>query len=123
MSWLDKVKQGAGQAKTIASQAAERAKDEAKELSLKRQIGSEEEALGRVAVGLVERGELSHAELTPGVERVKALRAELDEIRAGQGGGADGGEDAAPEASARGAQPPGSPGAESTAGTPPPSSS
>ena len=124
MSWLDKVKQGAEQAKTIASQAAERAKDEAKELGLKRQIGSEEEALGRVAVGLVERGELTHAELTPGVERIKALRAQLDDLRSGQGDGAADGENAAPEASAAGAEATGSQSTADAEGTaPPPASS
>jgi hypothetical protein len=79
---LDKVKQGAEQAKTMATQAAERAKDEAKELNLKRQINNEKEALGSIVVGLVERGELSHAELGPGVERIKALRAELEAVQA-----------------------------------------
>jgi hypothetical protein len=80
---LDKVKQGAEQAKTMATQAAERAKDEAKELNLKRQINNEKEALGSIVVGLVERGELTHAELGPGVERIKALRAELEAVQAG----------------------------------------
>jgi hypothetical protein len=80
---LDKVKQGAEQAKTMATQAAERAKDEAKELNLKRQINNELEALGSIAVGLVDRGEVSHAELGPGVDRIKALRAELEAVKEG----------------------------------------
>ena len=50
MGIVDKVKQGAGQAMTMASQAAERAKDEAKELNLKRQISNEEQRLGSIAI-------------------------------------------------------------------------
>lgn len=84
MGIVDKLKQGAEQAKTMAAQAAERAKEEARELNLKRQINNEEEQLGSIVVGLVERGEVSHAELQPGVERIKALRAELEALRAGQ---------------------------------------
>jgi hypothetical protein len=81
MGILDKVKQGAGQAMTMASQAAERAKEEAKELNLKRQISNEEQQLGSIAVGLIERGEISHAELGPSVDRIRALRAELEAIQ------------------------------------------
>ena len=81
MGFLDKVKHGAEQAKTMAASAAERAKDEAKELNLKRQINNEEEQLGSVVFGLVERGELTHAELTPGVDRIRALRAELEAVQ------------------------------------------
>jgi hypothetical protein len=120
MGFLDKVKQGAEQAKTMASHAAERAKEEAKELNLKRQISNEEEALGRVVFGLVERGELSHAEVTPGVERIRALRAELEEIQTGQGGAVDG-ENAAPSASDA-APASGESAGSPAAGTPPPGS-
>jgi hypothetical protein len=81
MGILDKVKQGAEQAKTMATQAAERAKEEAKELNLKRQINNEEQQLGATAVNLAERGEISHAEIGPSIERIKALRAELEEIQ------------------------------------------
>src|SRR5262245_46565384 len=78
MGIVDKLKVGAGQAKTLAVNAAERAKDEAKEINLKRQVSNEEQQLGSIVVQLVERGEVSHAELAPGVERVKALRAEVE---------------------------------------------
>jgi len=86
MGIVDKLKVGAEQAKTLAVHAAERAKDEAKDLNIKRQINNEEGQLGSIVVQLFERGELSHAELGPGVERIKALRAELE---AKQGGEAD----------------------------------
>lgn len=78
MGIVDKLKLGAEQAKTLAVSAAERAKDEAKDLNLKRQISNEEQQLGSIVVQLVDRGEISHAELGPGVERVKALRAEVE---------------------------------------------
>ena len=84
MGIVDKVKQGAGQAMTMASQAAERAKDEAKELNLKRQISNEEQRLGSIAIRLVEREEISHAELAPSVDRIGALRAELEALQRGQ---------------------------------------
>ena len=84
MGIVDKVKQGAGQAMTMASQAAERAKDEAKELNLKRQISNEEQRLGSIAIRLVEREEISHAELAPSVDRIGALRAELEALQHGQ---------------------------------------
>src|SRR5688572_13344548 len=84
MGIVDKVKQGAGQAMTMASQAAERAKDEAKELNLKRQISNEEQRLGSIAIRLVEREEISHAELAPSVDRISALRAELEALQRGQ---------------------------------------
>ncbi len=84
MGIVDKVKQGAGQAMTMASQAAERAKDEAKELNLKRQISNEEQRLGSIAIRLVEREEITHAELAPSVDRISALRAELEALQRGQ---------------------------------------
>ena len=65
MGIVDKVKQGAGQAMTMASQAAERAKDEAKELNLKRQISNEEQRLGSIAIRLVEREEISTRSSAP----------------------------------------------------------
>jgi len=79
---LDKLKEGAGQAKDYAQQAAEKAKDEAKELQLKRQLGSELEELGRVTFDLVQRGELTHGDLAAGVQRVTDIKAQLAELAA-----------------------------------------
>lgn len=73
MGLLDKVKAG-------AEQAAAKAKEEAKELQTKRELGQAYGELGRTAFDLVERGELSHAELTAGVERIRVLRAQLEEL-------------------------------------------
>jgi chromosome segregation ATPase len=82
VGFLDKLKEGAGQAKELAQQAAERAKEEAKELQLKRQLSNEYEALGREVFSLVESGEVTHAKLTPGVQRISDLAAELAALEA-----------------------------------------
>jgi hypothetical protein len=91
MGFLDKIKEGAGTAKDMAAAAAERAKEEAKELNLKRQIGNEQEALGAKAFELVESGAISHPDLAPGVERIRGLKAELEGIQAAQAAGSTGG--------------------------------
>jgi hypothetical protein len=93
---LDKLKEGAGQAKDMAVQAAERAKDEAKELNLKRQVNNEEEALGAKVFELVERGELTHADLTAGVEKIRSLKAEIEALAAEQASGSDSESESAP---------------------------
>lgn len=87
MGLLDRLKEGAGQAKELAQQAAERAKEEAKELQLKRQLAGEYEALGQEAFELVQGGELAHARLGPGVERIRNLKAELAALESGGEGG------------------------------------
>ena len=78
MGFLDKLKEGAGQAKDMAVAAAERAKDEAKELNLKRQIANEQEALGAKAFELAEQGAIAHAELEPHLGKLRELTAELE---------------------------------------------
>ncbi len=84
MGLLDKLKEGADQAMGLAGQAVDRARDEAKELSLKRQLGSAQEDLGRIALELVEEGALTHPKLAPAVDRVRALREELAAVSAGR---------------------------------------
>jgi len=88
MGFLDKVKSG-------AEQAAAKAKEEAKELQTKRELGQVYDEFGKAAYELVARGEISHAELEAGAERIRSLRARLEEL---QGGGAE----AAPAAAAAG---------------------
>jgi hypothetical protein len=87
MGLLDKAKamagQAATQAKELAGEAAEKAKQEAKELQLKRELGQVHEELGRTTFDLVESGALTHPELGPTVERIRALRAQLSELQAG----------------------------------------
>ena len=78
MGFLDKAK-AAGQS------AVAKGKEEAKELQTKREIGQAYDELGKVAYDLVERGEISHAELTGGADRIRALKAQLEEL---SGGGA-----------------------------------
>jgi len=82
VGFLDKLKEGAEQAKEMAGQAVDRAKEEARELNLKRQIANAEEELGRAAFNLVESGEVTHAKLTPGVQRISDLAAELAALEA-----------------------------------------
>src|SRR3972149_7005437 len=93
MGFLDKVKSG-------AEQVAAKTKEEAKELQTKRELGQAYDEFGKAAYELVARGEISHAELEAGAERIRSLRARLEELA---GGGAGKGS-AAPRA---GARPPG----------------
>ena len=83
MGLLDKLKAGAEQAKEIASEGVEKAKQEAKELQLRREIGQAEAELGRTAFDLAEKGVLTHAEVAPGVERIRSLKAELAAVERG----------------------------------------
>ena len=71
MSLLDKVKAG-------AEQAAARAREEFEELQTKRELGQAYDELGKKAFELADGGALSHAQLTPFVERIRTLKAELE---------------------------------------------
>jgi hypothetical protein len=84
MGLLDRLKEGADQAMGLAGQAVDRARDEAKDLNLKRQLGSAQEDLGRITFELVEEGAVSHPKLTPAVERIRALREESAAVNAGR---------------------------------------
>lgn len=75
MSLLDKVKAG-------ATQAAARAKEELDELQTKRELGQAYGDLGKKAFELVESGAVTHPELTPLVEKARALKAELEAAEA-----------------------------------------
>jgi hypothetical protein len=77
MGFLDKVKQG-------AEQAAARAKDTASDLQTKRELGQAYGELGETAFELASAGELSHPRLVPIVDRIRSLKASLEE----EGGGA-----------------------------------
>ena len=72
MGFLDK-------AKAAAEQAASRAKETAGDLQAKRELGQAYDELGHKAFELVETGGLSSAELDPLVERVRTLKAQLEE--------------------------------------------
>jgi hypothetical protein len=72
MGFLDK-------AKAAAEQAATRAKETAGELQTKRELGQAYDELGRATFTLVEAGEVSSSALDPIVERIRALKAQLEQ--------------------------------------------
>jgi hypothetical protein len=80
MGFLDKAKEVAEQAKGLAGEAAERAKQEAKELQLKRELGQAHEELGKVAFELAETGAIAHPELDPTVGRIRRIRSDIAEL-------------------------------------------
>ncbi len=71
MGLLDKVKAG-------AEQAAAKAREEMQELQTKRELGQTYSDLGRKAFELADRGEISHAEISDLVERIRSLTAQLE---------------------------------------------
>ena len=75
MGFLDK-------AMAAAEQAAMKAKGTAEELQTKRELGQAYGDLGRKAFELVDAGQLSSPELDTLVERVRTLKAELEERQA-----------------------------------------
>jgi uncharacterized coiled-coil DUF342 family protein len=72
MGFLDK-------AKAAAEQAATRAKETADELYTKRELGQAYDELGRKTYELVEAGQISASALDPLVERIRTLKAQLDQ--------------------------------------------
>ena len=72
MGFLDK-------AKAAAEQAASKAKETAGELQTKRELSQAYDELGRKTFDLVESGEVSSTTLDPLVERIRSLKAQLDE--------------------------------------------
>ena len=66
-------------AKAAAEQAAAKAKDTAGELQTKRELGQAYNELGRKAYELTESGEVVTPQLDPLVERIRALKAQLEE--------------------------------------------
>ncbi len=77
MSFLDKVKAGV---KSGAEQAATRAQAEIERLQAKRDLQQAYAELGEKALELADRGELSHAELQPAIDRAHAAKSDLDAI-------------------------------------------
>jgi hypothetical protein len=71
MGFLDK-------AKAAAEQAASKAKETAGEMQTKRELGQAYDELGRKTFELVDAGELSSTALDPLVERIRALKAQLE---------------------------------------------
>lgn len=77
MGLLDKVKAGAGQ-------AIDKAKEEAKELQLKRELNNAFEDLGKAAFERMESGEVTAPGLSDRAERVRSLKAQLAALQAGE---------------------------------------
>jgi hypothetical protein len=70
MGLLDRVKAG-------AEQAASTAQRQAQIVQLKRELSQAYGDLGKVVHGLVGRGEVSHADLTAGVDHINDLQGRL----------------------------------------------
>jgi hypothetical protein len=75
MGFLDKVKAG-------AEAAATKAKEEAKELKLKRDLGNAYEELGKAAFDAVSSGAVAHASFDSQVAKIKDLQAQLAALAA-----------------------------------------
>jgi len=96
MGFLDRVKAG-------AEQAATRAKDEAREFQLKREVSQANAELGRQALELLDAGEITHERLEEAAQRARAARSELEAHErdrtarmSSDGGEPDGGSDTPP---------------------------
>jgi hypothetical protein len=72
MGLLDKAKQA-------AEQAATRAKEGVEEVQTKRELGQAYGDLGKSVFELVENGEISDPRLDAAVEKIRTLKAKLDE--------------------------------------------
>ncbi len=77
MGFMDKVK---STVKSGAEQAATKAQEEFERIQTRRDLAQAYEDLGAKAFELADRGDLSHAELTPLVERARTLKAQLAAI-------------------------------------------
>ena len=70
MGIVDKLKAG-------AEQTANKARETAQEVQTKRELAQAYTDLGKPAFSLVDRGELSHAELTAGIDHIRELQTRL----------------------------------------------
>jgi hypothetical protein len=77
MGFMNKVK---ASVKSGAEQAATKAQDELERLQTKRELSQAYTDLGEKTFELVDRGDLSHAELADLVERVRTLKKDLESI-------------------------------------------
>ena len=72
MGFLDKVKQS-------AEQATAKAKEGVSSVQTKRELGQAHTELGETAFRLADSGAISHPELDPIVERIRTLKAQLED--------------------------------------------
>jgi len=114
MGFIDKVK---ATVKTGAEQAAAKAQEEYEKMQRRRELAQAYEDLGTKTFELAERGELSHTDIAPLVDRVRTLTADL----AAASAEAPKEETTAPiPAPVEPAQPPAEPAAQPPAEDPPP---
>jgi len=85
MGLLDKVK-------ASAEQAASTAQKQAQIVATKRELSQAYNELGKTAFGLVERNEISHADLGAGAEHIRELQARLSGEGADASSNGDAGE-------------------------------
>ena len=78
MNRLDKVKAAAGRATTKAQEAVAT-------VQTKRKLTQAYSELGQTTYELVRSGELSHARLAPTVERISAVKADLEREERAEG--------------------------------------
>ena len=76
-------------AKAAAEQAVTKAKETAGELQTKRELGQAYDELGRTTFDLVESGQVSATPLEPLVERIRTLKAHLEEGEADGAGASE----------------------------------
>ena len=77
MGFMDKVK---ASVKSGAEQAATKAQEELERLQVKRELGQAYAELGEKTFELADKGDVSHAELGPLVDKVRTLKAQLAAI-------------------------------------------
>ena len=87
MGLLDKVK-------ASAEQAASTAQKQAQIVATKRELSQAYSELGKTAFGLVDRGEVSHGDLSAGVDHIRELQARLSGDGASASTDSDSGSDA-----------------------------
>jgi cob(I)alamin adenosyltransferase len=71
MGFVDRAKAAAGTASTKAKEGVE-------DMKMKRELGETFDNLGKLVYALAESGEISHEKITPLVEKIKTLKAELE---------------------------------------------
>jgi len=71
MGFLDKAKQA-------AQEASAKAKEGVADVQTKRDLGKAHAELGEKTYELVERGDLTHPELTSIIDRIRGLKAQID---------------------------------------------
>lgn len=68
--------------KDATNVVATRAREGVEELQTKHELAQAYGDLGRAAAGLVESGAVSHPELNERVEKIRALKAQLEDVAA-----------------------------------------